>query len=209
MFKKEKYVFIKNAINPTFANFLFKYLLLKEQVCSTLNQTGYAVPGTWDFGIFGDNQVPNAYATYGDIAFETLLTELLPIMEKATGFKLIPTYAYSRLYREGNELPTHKDRDACDISTTLFLGGNEWPIYFIINGKKKYMNMKPGDMVAYKGTELLHGRDKFIGAQDITCGQVFLHYNKKTKENKNLYDGRPHLGICDKNITEGWNENNK
>ena len=60
-------------------------------------------------------------------------------------------------------------------------------------------------MIAYRGTMLEHGRDPFHGsggANDLICGQVFLHYNKADKKNKNLYDGRPHLGIFDKSITK-------
>ena len=47
----------------------------------------------------------------------------------ATGLKLVPTYAYCRLYKNGNILRRHKDRPSCEISTTIHLGGTPWPIF--------------------------------------------------------------------------------
>ena len=125
---------------------------------------------------------------------EVLLKEITPIMEETTSLKLIETYAYARVYKKGDVLHKHKDRFSCEISTTLNLGGDSWPI-FINNGNKNIeVNLNPGDMLVYRGNILEHWRDAFEGEN---CGQVFLHYNDlKTKgalENK--YDGRPHLGL--------------
>ena len=52
-----------------------------------------------------------------------------PDMEKATGLKLYPAYTYARIYKKGDELKRHKDRFSCEISTTMNLGGDDWPIY--------------------------------------------------------------------------------
>ena len=56
------------------------------------------------------------------------------------------------------------------------------------------INLKPGDMLVYKGCDLEHWRDEFKGE---LCSQVFLHYkNKKNKNSKKyLFDGRAHLGL--------------
>ena len=56
------------------------------------------------------------------------------------------------------------------------------------------VNLKTGDMLIYKGTQLEHWREPFNGNE---CAQVFLHYNdiKSTPTDQNLYDGRPHLGL--------------
>ena len=67
---------------------------------------------------------------------ETLLLACQPKMEKLTGIKLNPTYSYARIYKMGDELKRHKDRFSCEISTTMNLGGDEWPIY--LEAKKKY-----------------------------------------------------------------------
>ena len=113
------------------------------------------------------------------------------------------------MYKKGDILERHKDRFSCEISTTLNLGGDFWPIFINPNPKEgitkenKYtaskskgicVNLKPGDMLIYKGRILEHWRDTFKGEN---CGQVFLHYNnlKTKKSNENLFDKRPHLGL--------------
>ena len=48
-------------------------------------------------------------------------------------------------------------------------------------------------MLIYKGCDLEHWREPFTGQN---CGQVFFHYNRKTKEAElNKYDKRPMLGL--------------
>ena len=139
-------------------------------------------------GSYGDAQSsPETFCVYGDVASDTLLSKLLPLMNKETGLKLIPTYSYARLYLNGDELKKHKDRKSCEYSTTLHLGGDEWPIY--MDGVE--VNLKPGDMLIYKGCELEHWREKF---NQNVCGQVFLHYNLENDIN-NLFDNRLHLGL--------------
>ena len=140
---------------------------------------------------------------------ETLLLQVQPKMEKLTGLKLNPTYSYARIYKNGDILKRHKDRFSCEISTTMNLGGDKWPIYIEPNPKKgkdtdngyesEYtdgvkVELKPGDMLVYKGNICEHWRDKFDGKD---CAQVFLHYNNaKTKgSKKNMFDGRPHIGL--------------
>ena len=78
----------------------------------------------------------------------------------------------------------------------LILGRNEVdylvPIY-LKDKKEIEVNLKPGDMLFYYGCELEHWRNKFKGSN---CTQVFLHYNRLTKNNKqNIYDGRPMIGL--------------
>ena len=153
---------------------------------------------TTEFGVWDDEQVPQTYSHYADIAMETLLTWVQPAMEAHTGLKLSPTYSYARIYKKGDVLKRHKDRFSCEISTTLNLGGDAWPLYLEPSGKENMkgikVDLKPGDMLIYSGCELEHWREIFQGKD---CVQVFLHYNKadskKAKENK--FDKRPHLGL--------------
>ena len=129
---------------------------------------------------------------------ETLLEKVKPTMEKHTGLKLSPTYSYARIYKNGDVLARHKDRYSCEISTTLNLGGDSWPIYLDPTGKEGQAGIKvdlePGDMLIYSGCELEHWREEFKGKD---CGQVFLHYNKSSskKAKENLYDKRPFAGL--------------
>lgn len=192
-FKKNKYIIVKKAISKELANFCNDYFMTKRQVARIMFSTGYLNSSESSFGTFNDQQVPNTYSHYSDIVMETLLIKLLPIMEKETKLKLNPTYSYARIYKKGDILHRHKDRFSCEISTTLFLGGNEWPI-FLKKNKEIKINLKIGDMLIYRGNELEHWREIFEGEN---CAQVFLHYNDKNTKNsdKNLYDKRPILGL--------------
>ena len=128
MFKIKKYQVIKNAISYELANFLFNYFLLKREAVEYM----YSNNITYDNGMLGtwtDKQIPNTYSIYGDQVFDTLLMKVLPLMKKETGLELIPTYSYARLYKKGDILKRHKDRPSCEISTTLHLGGDPWPIF--------------------------------------------------------------------------------
>jgi hypothetical protein len=109
-FKKDNFTVIKKAIDPKIANFVFNYFLMKRQVAQTLFNERYISPFTTEFGVWTDDQVPNTYSHYADIAMETLLLAVQPIMEKETKLKLIPTYSYARIYKKGDILHRHKDR---------------------------------------------------------------------------------------------------
>tara|TARA_R110000823_G_scaffold299432_1_gene420152 strand:+ start:268 stop:864 length:597 start_codon:yes stop_codon:yes gene_type:complete len=190
-FDKNGYQVIKKAISPELANFVYKYFLLKRKVARTMFDDKYISPMTEYFGVWNDTQVPETYSHYGDIAMETLLTEVKPKMEQETKLKLIETYAYARIYKKGDILHKHKDRFSCEISTTLNLGGDLWSIYLEPNVK---IDLEAGDMLVYKGNLLEHWRDAFKGTD---CGQVFLHYNNKATKGSedNKFDKRSHLGL--------------
>lgn len=197
-FKKNKYIVIKKAISLDMADFVYKYFILKRRVAQTFFDTRTISPFTEYFGVWTDPQVPNTYSHYADIAMETLLVKLHPLMEKTTNLKLSPNYSYARIYKKGDILERHKDRFSCEISTTLFLGGDEWPIYLEPSGENGLkgikVNLKHGDMLIYKGNELEHWREEFKGEN---CAQVFLHYNNLSTEGskENLFDKRMHLGL--------------
>ena len=209
-FQKNKYCVIKEAIPKEIAEFVYNYFLMKRQVARTYFDKRYISPFTTEWGVWNDEQVPNTYSHYADIAMETLLLRCLPIMEKTTKLKLNPTYSYARIYKTGDILHRHKDRFSCEISTTLNLGGDPWPIHLepkknvgIPDGKKYTASssnkgisiiLKPGDMLVYQGMVLEYWREEFQGDN---CAQVFLHYNNQKSKNadKNIYDGRKHLGL--------------
>ena len=197
-FKKNKYTVLKNVISKDISDMAYSYLLNKRKVAEVLFDERYISPFTDYFGIWNDEQVPNTYSHYSDILMETLLEKVKPTMEKHTGIKLTPTYSYARIYKNGDILTRHKDRYSCEISTTLNLGGDLWPIYLDPTGREGQagikIDLKPGDMLIYSGCELEHWREEFKGKD---CGQVFLHYNKSSskKAKENLHDGRPFLGL--------------
>src|SRR5262245_17354360 len=69
-----------------------------------------------------DAFVPQTPSTYGDYTLEKLLAQLGPKMEFFTGLALYPTYSFARIYKHGDVLSPHRDRDACEISISLNLG---------------------------------------------------------------------------------------
>ena len=210
MFKKNKYCIIRQAISKELATFVANYFSMQKQVYDTCKASRYFSPFETILGTYDDEQIPNTYGHYSDIAMDTLLLKCQPAMEKATGLKLYPAYTYARSYKNGDVLKRHKDRFSCEISTTMNLGGDPWALYLepdptkggtkpgvgyvSDNTKGIKVDLKPGDMLVYSGCELEHWREKFKGKE---CIQVFLHYNnRKTPGAKeNMFDKRPHLGL--------------
>jgi len=219
MFKKKKYTVIRQAISKDLAAFIANYFSMQKQVYDTCKAARYFSPFEQILGFYEDpdSQIPNTYSCYSDIAMETLMLKCQPQMEEVTGLKLYPAYTYARIYKKGDILHRHKDRFSCEISTTMNLGGDDWPIYLNPNPKAGHtygtpfgdhqiqqysptkdkgikIDLKPGDMLVYSGCELEHWREKFKGKE---CIQVFLHYNnRKTRGAKdNMFDKRPHLGL--------------
>jgi len=200
MFNKKKYTVIRQTISKDLAAFVANYFLMQKQVYDTCRNSRYISPFENIIGHYEgqDEQIPETYGQYSNIAMETLMLKCQPEMEKVTGLKLYPAYTYARIYKKGDELKRHKDRFSCEISTTMNLGGDDWPIYLEpsgeINKKGIRVDLKPGDMLVYSGCELEHWRNKFRGKE---CIQAFLHYNnRKTPRAKdNMFDKRPHLGL--------------
>ena len=194
-FKKKHYTVLRKVIDKELSSFLYNYSLLKRDVHKILTKTKYISPFEDMHGVLNDKQAPNTFSIYGDIAMETLLLRCHDVMEKNTGLNLFPNYAYMRTYKHGDILERHRDRYSCEISTTMNLGGDPWPIYLQPTGKKSIkITLGPGDMLIYKGDKQDHWREYFEGE---ICAQVFLHYNdsKKPGAKDNIYDSREYLGL--------------
>jgi len=210
-FKTKKYQIIRVSLSKELANFIFNYMMLQRDSVDFMVKHQKVNPYNPFIGTREDKQVPGCYSKYGDWIMETLLMYMIPVMKAKTGLDLIPTYTYTRLYEKGNILKRHKDRPSCEISTTLHLGGDEWPIFldpsggnFVIDEYKQIhkpgtpkgvrVDLKVGDMLIYSGCELEHWREPFEGN---ICSQVFLHYNHANGPfaKTNLFDKRPILGI--------------
>ena len=213
-FKTKKYQVIRGALPVPLANFIFNYMMLQRDAVDFMLKNNKVNPANPFIGNRVDKQIPGAYSKYGDWAMETLLMFMIPIMKAKTGMELVPTYSYTRLYEKGNILKRHKDRPSCEISTTLHLGGDEWPLFldptggdYVIYGKggeEKIVkpgapkgvrvDLKVGDMLIYSRCELEHWREPFQGN---VCSQVFLHYNHANGPfaKTNMFDKRPMLGI--------------
>jgi|TARA_B100001964_G_scaffold243879_1_gene323299 hypothetical protein len=140
------------------------------------------------------DQVPLSHFMYADPLMESLATLSHPKMEKITGMELLPTYTYFRIYKPGDILKPHVDREACEISATVCLGWDykdvadnyRWGI-FMEKSQGDYRRgapcgphlLEPGDAVVYKGTLAEHWREKFEAGKESWHAQVFIHYVDK------------------------------
>ena len=177
--KDFKFKKVENFLTKEETNLLKKYSVIKHRTNTT------------SFDYSSDTADTMFYA---DPIMESLMLTKKEIMEKETGLELLPTYAFWRMYSNLAELRKHKDRPACEISSTLFFGGDKWPIF--VDGKK--VDLKESDFLIYRGFDLPHWREEFKGRK---CVQAFMHWNDINGPYgiKNRFDGRPCLGYPEGN----------
>lgn len=207
-FGSKGWVKISNFIDPDTAKLLYHHVQLEAQrltyVDEKFGKENYNA-GIW--GTFYDTYTMGDFCKYGDPIFDALLDVSTEKISELTGLDLIPNYTYHRLYTTGTELEKHIDREACEISITMCLGYDisnvdqntypdfDWPMFI----KDPQMgdlpiHLKPGDMLIYRGEDLYHWREPFIGKNHA---QVFMHYNVKggKHDDGTKYDSRPILGL--------------
>jgi len=183
LFEQQGYVHLKGFLNVNncqeLVDELFRYVEQKKTV--------------------KDPQCPASEAIHGAAVFDSLLEQLLPNFELASGKELLPTYSYARLYAPGDELHNHTDRESCEISATITLGfeGDSWPIYMdddINKSNPSKIKMNVGDAVLYKGMDKHHWREKYTEGK--WHAQVFLHYVDANGPYKDhIYDKRGKLNL--------------
>jgi hypothetical protein len=185
-FKTKGYSHITNAISPELRDFVTQYALFDEMQDFSADQM----------------QVVGAHSKYVDPAMEAMLLHLHPLMEKETGLSLYPTYSFYRVYRNGDILHPHKDRPSCEISTTVCFNYSyddseyTWPI--IMDENK--VDMKPGDIVIYRGIDLEHSREMFLPPNNDWHVQAFLHYVDVNGPHSSFkYDERESIGALKTN----------
>lgn len=163
-FKDHGYCIVRSAISNELRDIITQYALFDEMQ---------------DFNPDTD-QVVGAHSKYADPAMESILLHLHKTMEENTGLQLYPTYSFYRVYRNGDELTPHRDRPSCEISATLCFNYSyndtqyTWPIYIGEGGNAA--DLKPGDMLIYRGCDLPHWRDQFDVDADTWHVQGFFHY---------------------------------
>ncbi len=166
LLEKSNFIYIKNFISSERS-----YELAKEFIRFTKENN-----------INNDNQVQNSSAHYNHIDFLELLCEKTPEVSKFLGETVLPTYSYARVYKNGATLEKHTDRNACEISLTINLSGDEsWPIWIKTpDGKEVSLDLESGDAMLYLGCQAEHWREQYRGKEYV---QVFLHYVKSRGEN--------------------------
>lgn len=178
-FEKNGYVVLKDALSKEQCGNLTDHMF-------QLYQQGKLVK---------DSQCPLSDAVYGDSLFDGILQNFAKPIGDAVGRTLLPTYTYARIYRTGEILKRHKDRPSCEISATLTLGFDSKPIWpiFMDEDKEIGISLDVGELVVYKGCDIVHWRPPFKGEWHI---QVFLHYVDANGPYKDhVKDGRSDFGV--------------
>lgn len=205
-FKENKFTVIRNFIPQDTINLLYNYT---KNLVSSIDYKIEVDPDhyekEWD-GNFQDPQSPNTFSKYGDVLMDTLGVNIEKEIKLHTGEDVYFTYTYWRLYQLDNQLVKHTDRDSCAISGTLCLGWDSsnlenyynWSIFVEDpKGNEIEIQLNPGDILLYKGCELLHWRNK---CECLNHSQVFFHFNHVEHFNGNatqggFRDGRVMIGV--------------
>ena len=179
-FNAKGYWVLRNVISPQALRIFSNYFFFREKNAS-------------DFS--SDDQVKGSKGRYADPLCESLLLEVQPLLEKATGKSLLPTYSYTRIYGPGQILEKHKDRPSCEISATLTIAydaPNLWPVFVESDGQVVKVELDKGDLLIYKGCDVSHWREPFEGKVWL---QTFLHFvDRNGKFAEWQYDKRKNLG---------------
>lgn len=158
----------------------------------------YALTLARDPRAFRPEQRFVARGRYADAVGESLLGSLQPAVEQASGRPLLPCYSFLRIYEAGASLYKHLDRPSCEISVTLTLGYDApalWPIFVARGGVQRAIELDAGDMLVYKGAQVVHWRDQLVGKRWV---QVFLHYvDAEGPYTEFKFDGRDAIGPFD------------
>ena len=75
-FKKNKYKVLKQAVTKELAQFIYTYFLNKRRVARFFFDQRWINPFAEEWGTWSDQQIPNTYSHYCDIAMDTLLQGL-------------------------------------------------------------------------------------------------------------------------------------
>jgi hypothetical protein len=184
-FKEMGYCIVKSAISQELRDFITQYALFDS--AQDFSPERYDGPGT----------VAGAHTKYADPAMESILLYLHNIVETNTGLSLHPTYSYYRIYKNGDELALHTDRESCEISVTLCFNFDyenseyKWPIF--MDGKPIVQDA--GDLVIYRGCDVKHWREKLQQSDNSWHLQGFFHYvDANGPYAEYMYDRRPMIG---------------
>ena len=169
-FKENKYVLIEK--------------FLDNQALNTINQYFKNAIERFPENIFDHknnyDESKNKLSWYNDPLINVLHINSLPVIEEATGLSLFPTYTFARIYKKGDVLLAHTDRNACEISVTcnITTQGEIWPIFMKAPGKEPMMHyLEPGSACIYKGCGVTHWREEAPDTTEIL--QIMLHYVDK------------------------------
>lgn len=149
--------------------------LVDNDICKKLADRLKAKESSGSF--YYDSQCPSSPAV--ENAVDDLAEFCRKKIEKEIDNPLWNTYNYSRIYKTGEILIPHKDKNQCEVAVSITLECNNepWPIFLYSNKEQRAIefNLNVGDALVYKGFDLLHWRNKYAGLSDQV--QSFLFYS--------------------------------
>ncbi len=137
---------------------------------------GYALRSVEGEAVTFDHLAPGVASVYAAPLMQKILISLVPAVEAACGRRVYPTYSFFRVYRTGDRLRKHTDREACEISLSVSLSCDTsmpWPLMIEGPAGVAPVGLGEGDGVLYKGIACRHWREPFAGER---AAQVFFHY---------------------------------
>lgn len=166
-------------------NFLFVPNFISQERAQALQKQFYELEQSGQYE--KDNQAPNSPAVYNFKPFLELLCEKTHEVSNLIEEKVLPTYTYARIYKNGEILARHRDRPACEISLTLHIGGDaDWNVSIQkSSGEEVDLNLQRGDAMLYLGCIADHWRKTPFSGQNYS--QVFLHYVRSRGPNAWAY----------------------
>lgn len=195
-FKKNKYLILRDILPKSWCDIVINYAKFQSFYAFNPELTDSA-------------QVPNTHSKYADFLMESLLLYFQPHIEESVDAHLTPTYSYYRVYKKGDILKPHTDRNACEVSASVAFGwpdSEPWP--FKLANSKEYspqeafslsidepyttVLLNPGDALIYAGPLVKHWRDPLESSAYV---QAFFHYVYTDGSNASLkFDGRAAIG---------------
>jgi prolyl 4-hydroxylase len=141
--------------------------------------------------ILGDKQ-SKRFKSHNEPLSRILHYEILPLIEKIVGKKLMPSYTYLSAYVKDSDLPAHTDRADCEYTVSFLINkpeNSKWPIYLHKvkqpvkhKGRSGFtppkeeciaVDCNAGGLMIFQGTDHIHFRE---GLPDDFYHIVLLHY---------------------------------
>lgn len=176
MFDEYNPVVVENVLNAS-------TLAICQKYYSTTIENGTYV--------LGDKQ-SRRFKSHNEPLCRILHYEVLPLIEKIVGKKLMPSYTYLSAYVKDSDLPAHTDRADCEYTVSFLINkpdNSHWPIYLHKvkqpvkhKGRADFTPPKEecievdchaGGLMIFQGTDHIHFRENL---PDEFYHIVLLHY---------------------------------
>lgn len=163
----------------------FKLKLLSQEECNAVNNELQLLEKNNQFHY---SRVKNSPGFYNPPIGVQMLLDMQDKISTSVGQDLLPAYSYGRIYKKGNVLPKHIDREASEFGVSITTKSDtEWPIIWEHNGKEIRESADVGEALIYHGSKTPHWREEYKGKLQI---QLLLFYVSSTGNYSNLQNDK-------------------